>query len=120
MRTGNRLMRRLEPARHRRNEFADVGRGRHLVSSRMGHQDIARNSFLQQKLSRLDNRLGVKAGTHRAVLERVGDRYQRHSLMVRHVGADDRHLAALRDARRGIVQRLIPAIPAAATRRGKP
>ena len=49
--------------------------------------------FLQQELGRLDDRLGVKAGAHRAVVERVGDRDQGHALMVRHIGADDRHLS---------------------------
>ena len=45
--------------------------GLDLFSSRVSNQHIARHSFLQQKLGRLDNRLGVKAGAHRAVLQSV-------------------------------------------------
>ena len=121
MSTRNRLMRRWEPARHRRNDFAHVGLRRHLVSSRMSDQHVARNSFLQQKLGCLDNRLGVKAGAHRAVAERVGDALPGSFPD----GAPCRSgrsppVCALGKARRGIVQCLIPAIPAAATRRGKP
>ena len=74
-------------------------------------------SFLQQELSGLDDRLGVKAGAHRTVVERVGDRDQGHPLMMRHIGANDRHFLTLRETRRRVVQGLIATIPATAAGR---
>ena len=120
MRARNRLVRGLEPARQRGNELAYVSLTRYLVSPRMSKQHVARYAFLQQELGGLDYRLGVKAGAHRAVQHRIRERDQAHPLMVRHVGTDDRHLGTFRDVRRGIVDRLIPAIPASPTRRGQP
>ena len=45
--------------------------------------------------------------------EDVGDRDQGHPLVVRHVGADDRDGLALRETRRGVVERLVEAVAAA-------
>ena len=98
----NRLVRGLEPARQRRNELAYVSLTRHLVSPRMSNQHVARNAFLQQELGGLDNRFGVKAGAHRAVLQSIRERDQAHPLMVRHIGTDNRHLGRLPGGAQGV------------------
>ena len=46
-------------------------------------------------------------------MERVGDGDQSHRLVMRHVGAHDGERSAFRQARRRVIQRLVPAILAA-------
>ena len=64
--------------------------------------DVARHAFLQQQLGRLDARLRVKALDHAIAQQRVGQRDERHPLVVRQIGRDD-------DARAGGVGRSSPA-----------
>ena len=61
----------------------------------------------------------MKAGAHRAVVKRVGERDDRHALMVRHVGAHDGHRLALRETGRRVVERLIPAVSTTPARAGQ-
>ena len=99
-------MRRGEAAQDRRDEVAHVGRALHLLGTRPRDQHVARHPLLEQQLGRLDDRLGVEAPDHRAAVEDVADRHQRHPLVVRHVAPDDRHGRALGQSPRGVVERL--------------
>ena len=114
MRARDRIVRRIEAAPRRRHELADVGDRPHLLGARPGDGDASRRPLLEQELGRLDHRLGVEAGAHRPVVEGVGDRDQRHALVVRHVGPHDRDRLVLGQTRRGVVERLVPAETAAA------
>ena len=70
--------------RHRRRRRG----GAHLVERpRLDRRDVARHALLQQQLGRLDPRLGVKALDHPIAEQRVGQRHERHALVMRHVGA---------------------------------
>src|SRR5216684_9178136 len=99
----------MKPADRGWSNLTNVDVGLDLFGARAGNRDTARSPLLQQKLRRLDDGIGVKAYAHRTAVERVSDRYQGHPLMVRHVSAHDRYSLALRNARRRIVQSLIPA-----------
>ena len=75
-------------------------------------RDAARHALLQQELRSLDDRFGVKARAHLAVVQRVGNADNSHCLMMGHVGADDRKFRALGKTRARIVERLVPTIGA--------
>ena len=50
---------------------------------------VARHAFLQQQLGRLDARLRVKAFDHAIAQQRVGERDERHALVMGQIGRDD-------------------------------
>ena len=109
MRARNQIVRRMEPANGRRSALANVGFRLDLFGPRTRDGDIARRPLLQQQLGRLDDGFGVKSRAHRAAVQRVGDRHQRHALVMRHVRAHDGDALAFGHARRRIVQRFVPA-----------
>src|SRR5690349_19141547 len=115
MRAGNGVMRGSETPWRRRNQLADLGRSLNLVGSRARDGNISWRSFLQQELCRLYHRLGMEARAHAPFLESIGDGDHGHSLMVSHVGANDRHVLTFGQPRRSVVQGLVPTVPAAAT-----
>jgi hypothetical protein len=80
---------------------------------RASGRDVARRPFLQQELRRLDGRLGVEPGPHFSVQQGIGNGNDRHALMVRHEGADDRALRLRRQARARVVQCFVEAVPSA-------
>ena len=75
-------------------------------------QDVARRLFLQQQLGGLDHRIAVEAVAHAAFEDHVGDRHDRHALVVRHVVVDDGVVGAFRHALRrevdGVVEAEMP------------
>ena len=101
-----------------RNEACDLCRSFGLFRRRTRHGDIARHALLQQKLGRLNDRFGMEARAHRAVMQRVGDGDENHRLVMRHIGAHDGDLGAFRKARARVVERLIPAVGAARAEAG--
>ena len=78
--------------------------------------DVARRALLQEQLGGLHHRLAVEALAHAAVEQHVGERDERHALVVRHVGADHRDARALGEARARVVERLVEAVRAPAAR----
>ena len=83
-------------AAHRREfQFADHGARLDFLGSGTSGRDIARCPLLQEEFRGLDNRLGVKTGTHLCVQESIGDSDHGHALMVCHEGANDRAIFAL-------------------------
>ena len=89
----------LAPARGIRVAGA---RGRlDLRRPRPRRRDLARNPLLQQQFRRLNDRLGMESLSHRAVKDRVGDRDDRHALMMRHEGADESEALAFRNPQWG-------------------
>ena len=75
------------------------------------HRYATRRALLEQQFSRLDEGITVKSRSHNAVQKRVRDGDNRHALMMRHEGPDNRNTFAVRYAARRVVQRLIEAIP---------
>ena len=73
---------------------------------------IARRALLQQELGRLHLRLRVEALAHLGIHERVRNCNHCHPLMVRHEGAHDGNFNSLRQAARGVIQRLVEAVTA--------
>ena len=57
--------------------------------------DLARNPLLQQQFRCPNDRLGMEPLSHRAVKDRVGDRHNRHALMMRHEGAGRERMSRL-------------------------
>ena len=89
LRSRSGIVRSLEPADYRRNKFPHLrGRG-NLFRARPCHQHVARRALLQQEFGGLHDRLGVEASAHRAVLQSIRNRNERHALMVGHESADD-------------------------------
>ena len=119
MDAGSRVVRGVEATQHRWNEIADVRDRPHLLDPGPGDQDVAWSAFLQQQLSGLHARLGVKARAHHAVVEDVCERHERHPLVMRHIGAHDGHRLVLGDARGRVIERLVKAIAAARAGLGK-
>ncbi len=109
---GDGLMRGRETAGRRRHELVHARRGLPSLAPGTRGIHLARRAFVQEEFGRLDDRLGVKTGAHRAVVEHVGERDQGHALVVRHVRADDGHLLAFGKPGRRVVQRLVPAVAA--------
>jgi len=66
--------------------------------------------LLQQQFSRVDDRFIVEPITHSPVEDDVGDRDDRHALVVRHVTAHDLVLLAFGDPPSGEVERLVEAV----------
>ena len=83
-----------------------------LRRPRPGRRDLARNPLLQQQFRRPNDRLGMEALSHRAVKDRVGDRDDRHALMMRHEGADESEALAFRNPRGGEIHGLVKSIAA--------
>ena len=77
--------------------------------------NLARHPFLQQQFSRLHHRLGMEPSPHGAAVERRGQRHNRHPLMMRHVGADDRIAGPPGQPGAGVVDRFVEAVAAART-----
>src|ERR1022692_1792448 len=106
------IVRRAEPAQHGWHEFAYLRRLTHFFGAHPFYRDIARRPFLQQKLGRLDDWIGMKARSHRSAVKRVRDSNQTHPWMLRHIGAHDGDTLTLLNTPRRVVQGLIPAVPA--------
>ena len=104
------IVRRREVAQDRRHEIAHVGRAPHLLGTWPGHEHAARHSLLQQQFGGLDDRVGVKALDHHAVVEDVADGHQRHPLMMSHVAVDDCHGRPFRQPPLGVVESLTKAV----------
>ena len=78
---------------------------------RTGHRhDVARRFFLQHQLGRAHHRIVVEAVAVDAVEDRVGDREDRHAVVVRHHVADDRMVDAVAQPRAGEVDRVVKAV----------
>src|SRR6202142_4077376 len=104
------IVRRAEPAQHGWHEFAYLRRLAHFFGTHPFYRDIARWPFLQQKLGRLDDWIGMKARPHRPAVKRIRDSDQAHPLMVPNIGAHDGDTLTLRNTPRRVVQALIPAV----------
>ena len=112
MRGGRRLLRGGEPATARRFDVASAGSRLHVRGPKTRRRDVARHALLQKQFGRLDDRLGMEPRPHRAIQQGVGDGDDRHALMMRHEGVDDRDAFALWKARRRVVQSLVEPIAA--------
>ena len=97
-------------ARGGRHKIAHLRCGGYFLGSGPRHQYIPRRALLQEKFCRLHNRCGVKAAAHRAIIQRIGERDQKHALMVRHVGANDGDVLSFRQAGARVIERLVEAI----------
>ena len=71
-----------------------------------------RRTLLQQALRRPEDRLGEEAALHRPAEERVGEREEAHTLVVRHERPHERELVAARQARGRVVDRFVEAVAA--------
>ena len=60
---------------------------------RLGENRLAGHALLQQELGRLHAAVGVESFDEHVVADHVGERHERHSLMVRKKGAHDRPAA---------------------------
>ena len=98
VRPRDRVVGRGESTEDRRHEIAHVGGALHLFGTRPGHEHVARHPLLEQQLRRLDDRVGMEALDHRAVVEDVAEGHQRHPLVMGHVALHDRDRRALRGA----------------------
>ena len=81
---------------------------------------IARHAFLQQQLHSLDHRFGVKARAQQAVLHRIGDRGDRHALVMCHEAADQGMRQSGRHPVCGEIDRLIEPEPPLGPDPGQP
>ena len=63
--------------------------GGYLFGPRPCNQHVARCALLQQQFGSLHHRLCMETSAHRAIVQHVRDRDQRHSLMVGEVSAHD-------------------------------
>ena len=61
---------------------------------RLGENRLARHAFLEQQLGRLDPRVGVEPRHEDVVAQHVGERDERHALVVRKKRAHDFRLAS--------------------------
>ena len=84
-----------------------------MLLLRMARREVLRAALLQHQLGRADPRLEVEALAQGAVRQHVADRRQRHSLVMRHVGADDGERLASRQTLAGEVDRLVEAVASA-------
>ena len=113
-----RVRRREHAHRHRRQ-----ARGRARVEA-TGVLQIERarprNALLQEQHRRLEARVGLKSLLHRAIEQQMGERQQDHALVMRHERADHRARLAARQARGGVVDRLVEAELAFDARGGEP
>ncbi len=100
----------MEPAVRWWYQVANVGSHIYFLGSRTRYSDIAGSSLLQQQFGCLDNRLGVKAGAHCAIVKGIVDRNKCHPLMVRHVGAHDRNRLTFGKARWCVIQSLVKSV----------
>ena len=82
----------------------------HFGRTRRGTGDVAGNALLQQKFGASDHRLGVKPVAQAPILQSIGDRRDRHALMVRHEAADEGAGFPGGQARRREVHRLVESI----------
>ena len=110
VRPRDRVVGRREPAEDRRHEIAHIGGALHLFGTWPGHEHVARHPLLEQQLRRLDDRVGMEALHHRAVVEDVAERHQGHPLVVRHVALHDRDRRTLGKPARRVVERLPEAV----------
>ena len=110
MRPGNRIVGRRELTKGRCSEVSGMGGRLDFLDPRPGDRDIPRRALLQEQLGGLDDGLRVEPRGHRALAQHVRQREEGHPLMVRHVGAHDRHRRTLGDARSRIVERLVETV----------
>ena len=106
-------MRRGEPAQDRRHEIAHVGGALHLLGAWPRDEHVARHALLEEQLGGLDDRVGVEALDHRAVVDDVAERDQRHPLVVGHVALDHGDRRSVGEPARRVVERLAEPVPAA-------
>ena len=105
-----RIGRRREPARRRRHHRARLLVCRRFLRPGTHHGHVARCALLQYEVGGLHHRLGVESLAHPTVEEHVGQGDDRHPLVVRHVGADHRHLRAFGQALAGVIERFVEAV----------
>ena len=98
---------RSELAEDRLDEIAHLRRRLDLVDPGAGDRHAAGRPLLQQQLGRLDDGFGVEARAHRTGPEDIGERDQRHPLMMGHVGAHHGHLRPFREPGPRVVERLV-------------
>ena len=85
--------------RRRRNR----GRGRRSFGwPRLGKNRLAGHALLQQQLGRLHAAVGVKSFDEHVVADHIGERHERHTLMVREEGPHDGRLRVGRRGRRDV------------------
>ena len=113
-------MRAIVAALGRQHGIADAGGRSERLDQRLDDRHIMRHPLLQQQFGCLDHGLGMEAPTHRALAKGIRNGDDAHALVMRHIGAHDRDRCALRQARLRVVQRLVPAIAAAAAGRRQP
>ena len=96
--------------------------GQWLRVHRQGPRDrhVARRPLLQQQFRRLDDGFRMEAPPHDPVQHGIGDRDDRHALVMRHEGPHHGHRLPGRNPARRVVQRLVEAIAALAAGRRKP
>ena len=78
---------------HRLN--VETGRRDLNFFNRIGRHGLAGRRLVQKQLARLNHWLAMKPIAHDAATQRIGDRDNRHALMMRHVVTDDRKAFAL-------------------------
>ena len=86
---------------------SDGGAGRAFGGPRLRQNRLAGHALLEQQLGRLHPRIGVEPRHEHVVADHVGERHERHALMVREEGADDlrpRRCAGRRRRRRSALR----------------
>ena len=107
VRAWRRLVGSGEATRNRAHEVSHVGRRLDLLGARPGYGHVARRPLLQQQLGGLHDRLAVEARSHRAAVQHVRDRDDRHALVVRHVGPHGGDRLVLQQSLGRVVERLV-------------
>ncbi|EDT03388.1 hypothetical protein BamIOP4010DRAFT_3075 [Burkholderia ambifaria IOP40-10] len=90
------------------------------VDPRPPCRDPARYSLLQQQLGGADGRLAVEEGANAPAQQRIGDRHDRHALVMRHERPHDGNRHAFRHARGRVVERFVEAEASARAGRAQP
>ncbi len=79
------------------------------VDPRPPCRDPARHPFLQQQLGGAHGRLAMEEGANAPAQQCIGDRHDRHALVMRHECPHDRNWHAFRHARGRVVERFVEA-----------
>src|SRR5271156_5046095 len=79
----------------------------------LGDGDLAWGALLKQQLAGPDNRFAVESRAHMIVIQDVGDRNNRHALVMSHEVVDDREVVAVWQSRAGEIERFVKAVPPA-------
>ena len=91
MRPRRRVVGRRELTEDRLHELPHMGRRLHLLDPRSRDRHVPGRALLQEQLGGLDDGLRVEPRAHHALPQHIRQRDEGHALMVRHVGAHDRH-----------------------------